>query len=609
MFALQWPEASIRNRLMIALAVGIAGLLAVWAFDQSRAGDGERSDQAVFALGPPTPPPMTVRPLAPAVAIEVNRKIPFANIPNPPARPFVFRGGAQTHRRALTCLTAAVYYEAGNEPDDGQRAVAQVVLNRVRHPAYPGSICGVVYQGSTLPTGCQFTFTCDGSLDRQRSARWWARAEAVAAAALAGHVFGPVGHALNYHANFVVPYWASSLAKKAIVGTHIFYRLPGYWGEERAFRRVYAALEADPVTLRATALAARQRSNAKHPDPAKPLISVEADARVELLGIVDMLASKAANADGRTPIAKNAQAEFADFSNHLAVQIYQQLASKDEQLSSRLVAQVADLPRWSGEAPLSIPALALPGHPSAAGAGLAEALEAFAKDAKFGEFFAKQQSPYRALKEASFASAMPIATAFQKYTGSGAGPIKLVVSPMIKRSFFANCLSPGAAEGALVLFIGEDGLAQRSANSATARMLAEALAHRAIGANGCGVAARRDCKSSNNRLAIVQDQIARQLAVRAIEANGPAGAKRGVKGPALALTIGEALNSYEQNRRWFPTFRDFQPVLLQSIASSDSSGRASRGSSAGNLKLPVSLRAAGRSSDPICDALRRSSQT
>ena len=131
-------------------------------------------------------------------------------------------------------------------------------------------------------------------------------------------------------------------------------------------------------------------------------------------------------------------------------------------------------------------------------------------------------------------------------------------------------------------------------------MLADALAHRAIGANGCVVVARRDCKSSNNRLGIVQDQIARQLAVRAIEANGSADGKRGVKGPALAVTISEALNSYEQNRRWFPTFKDFQPVLLQSIASSDSSGRAPRGSSVANLKMPVSLRAGGRSSDSAC---------
>lgn len=174
-----------RNRLFMTLAIGIAGLPAVWAYDQSRADDQAEAESAAAAMGPPAPQPMLVRPLAPAAAIQINRKIPFADIPNPPAQPFVFRGGPQTHHRALTCLTAAIYYEAANEPADGQRAVAQVVLNRVRHPAYPASVCAVVYQGSTLPTGCQFTFTCDGSLERQRAAREWARAESIAAAALA----------------------------------------------------------------------------------------------------------------------------------------------------------------------------------------------------------------------------------------------------------------------------------------------------------------------------------------------------------------------------------------------------------------------------------------
>src|SRR3954468_6506981 len=84
-----------------------------------------------------------------------------------PARPFdVGAASADDFRSALDCLTAAVYYEARSESEDGQRAVAQVVLNRVRHPAFPKSVCGVVYQGSNRATGCQFSFTCDGSLAR-----------------------------------------------------------------------------------------------------------------------------------------------------------------------------------------------------------------------------------------------------------------------------------------------------------------------------------------------------------------------------------------------------------------------------------------------------------
>jgi hypothetical protein len=578
----------------------------VWAYDQSRADNQAEAEAAAAALGPPAPPPMLVRPLAPAAAIQINRKIPFADIPNPPAQPFVFRGGAQTHHRALTCLTAAIYYEAANESDDGQRAVAQVVLNRVRHPAYPASICAVVYQGSTLPTGCQFTFTCDGSLERQRSVREWARAEAIAAAALAGYVFAPVGHALNYHANFVVPYWASSLAKKAIVGTHIFYRLPGYWGEQRAFRRPYAALEADPVTLRATALAARQRRGVSPAEPAKPLVSVEADARVELLGLVDMLANRSANADAGTAIVKNARADFGRFSNHLAVEIYRQLVAKDDQLASFLLAQVADLPRASSEAPLKFPPLEVPGRPSATGAGLAEALEAFAKDTHFAQFFAKQQPEYRSLKEANFALAMPVVTQFQNYTGSGAGLVKLVIAPMARRGFVANCFSPHSADGSIVLFVGEDGAEQRSE---TGKTLVNALARKAVMANACGIAVRRDCTSKASRLAIVHDQIARQLAVRALAAKAPETRRPNVKGPALAATIGEAFTSYEQNRRWFPTFKDFQPVLLQSVASSERSARFPQGSGAANLKLPVALRTGSRPPDPVCASLRRGSQT
>ncbi|MDZ7587989.1 MAG: cell wall hydrolase [Parasphingorhabdus sp.] len=103
--------------------------------------------------------------------------------------PAVFRGSADDNM--LQCLTQAVYYEAASEPDAGQRAVAQVVLNRVRHPAYPRTVCGVVYQGSERRTGCQFTFTCDGSLRRTPSAFFWERARRVAADALAGRIGSP----------------------------------------------------------------------------------------------------------------------------------------------------------------------------------------------------------------------------------------------------------------------------------------------------------------------------------------------------------------------------------------------------------------------------------
>jgi hypothetical protein len=157
--------------------------------------------------------------------------------------------------RSLQCMTQAIYYEAANEPTDGQRAVAQVVLNRMRSPAYPHSVCGVVYQGSERSTGCQFTFTCDGSLSRVPSAAGWARASAVAAAALSGYVYAPIGWATNYHADYVVPYWAQSLEKIATIGRHIFYRWGGNAGTGSAFTSRYAGAEPD-VTMRASLAAA-----------------------------------------------------------------------------------------------------------------------------------------------------------------------------------------------------------------------------------------------------------------------------------------------------------------------------------------------------------------
>src|SRR4029078_12166638 len=110
---------------------------------------------------PPAPPPMLVRQIAPEQALKLNAAIPVADAPNPPAKAFEFKGDKVARARALECLSSAVYYEAGQESTDGQRAVAQVVLNRVRNPAFPASICSVVYEGSTRATGCQFTFTCD----------------------------------------------------------------------------------------------------------------------------------------------------------------------------------------------------------------------------------------------------------------------------------------------------------------------------------------------------------------------------------------------------------------------------------------------------------------
>jgi hypothetical protein len=142
------------------------------------------------------------------------------------AEPYVASRDPATFDRSLQCLTEAIYYEARSESEDGQRAVAQVVLNRVRHPAYPSTICGVVYQGSERTTGCQFSFTCTGVMGPIMEPAAWDRARAIAAAALRGSVYRRVGLAVNYHTTAIHPYWASSLVTQTIVGAHIFYTRP-----------------------------------------------------------------------------------------------------------------------------------------------------------------------------------------------------------------------------------------------------------------------------------------------------------------------------------------------------------------------------------------------
>ena len=219
------------------------------------------------AAAAPAPPPLLIRDLAPDQALQINQGIPLASGPNPAALPFVFKGDGAERKRALECLASAVYYEAGSEDDAGERAVAQVVLNRVRHPAFPASICSVVYEGSTRATGCQFTFTCDGSLYRQPDLAGWRRAYTVAQQALGGYVYAPVGYATHYHANYVVPYWAPTLAKNAVVGAHIFYRWAGGWGRPAAFTKSYSGHEPNARALRDAALAA-EAATANQPDEA-----------------------------------------------------------------------------------------------------------------------------------------------------------------------------------------------------------------------------------------------------------------------------------------------------------------------------------------------------
>jgi hypothetical protein len=201
------------------------------------------------------------------------------------AEPFVASREPATFDRALECLTQAVYYEARNQSDDGQRAVAQVVLNRVRHPAYPNSVCGVVYQGSERVTGCQFTFTCDGSLGGEVDAYSWERARRIATAALRGNVYRPVGLATNYHTTAISPYWAPSLVPQITLGDHIFYRRPRN-GTAEAFSQAPAADDPDwvPPARQSGVSGGRNTSTLAYEIPVYEIPVIERPVRFRTLG-------------------------------------------------------------------------------------------------------------------------------------------------------------------------------------------------------------------------------------------------------------------------------------------------------------------------------------
>ena len=123
------------------------------------------------------------------------------------------------------CLAEAVYFEARSEPWAGQVAVAQVVLNRVKNPKYPGTICGVVYQNKKRRNRCQFSFACDGVRDRIRDKNSWRKAQNIAREVIAGkHWLDKVADSTHYHASYVRPRWAPRMTRKGKIGQHIFFR-------------------------------------------------------------------------------------------------------------------------------------------------------------------------------------------------------------------------------------------------------------------------------------------------------------------------------------------------------------------------------------------------
>lgn len=250
------PRALISRRhllvvglLLLAAILGTAA--AMLAVRAPREGDFEVPPGRAAALVEATAATAELRAVG-GEAKAINASLPFSSGPLAAARPFTAAGSELDQRRALLCLTQAIYYEAGFEPVEGRRAVAQVVLNRLRHPAFPKSVCGVVYQGSGSAV-CQFTFVCDGALYRSPAGDAWSQAEQVARAALSGYVEASVGEATHYHGDYVAPRWAPLLAKVAQIGQHIFYRWPGAWGQPSAFTGRYIGEPRDPLSLRPAA--------------------------------------------------------------------------------------------------------------------------------------------------------------------------------------------------------------------------------------------------------------------------------------------------------------------------------------------------------------------
>jgi spore germination cell wall hydrolase CwlJ-like protein len=192
------------------------------------------------ALSSATPAPLEAVPLeiaaAPVIGMQsarldlaVRPENPFER-PLDPDRPrYSELIDPDKMEREQRCLAEAVYFEARSEPEEGQAAVAQVVLNRVRSGLYPASICGVVYQNRHRHLACQFTFACEGKSLRISDRDSWASAKRVAESVLEGRTYlEDVGSSTHYHADYVRPRWARKLKKMDVIGRHIFYKLrPG----------------------------------------------------------------------------------------------------------------------------------------------------------------------------------------------------------------------------------------------------------------------------------------------------------------------------------------------------------------------------------------------
>jgi hypothetical protein len=546
---------------------------------------------------PPEPPPFLLRNVSEQDAIAINQRIPFSIEANIAAQPFRFRGDEVARSRALECLTMAVYYEAGSQDQAGQEAVAQVVLNRVRHPAFQPSVCGVVFQGYARKTGCQFTFTCDGSLLRAPDPKIWARAREVAVAALNGFVFKPVGLATHYHADYVVPYWATSLEKNAQVGLHIFYRWPDAWGMPAAFGRKYAGNELDPATLRAAAIMyeADWANGSIAPDDG---IQLTTDPRIELLAIVQLLAngsSDLAAADRR--YEKDVKSYFETEADHSAVQLFRKL-SKDN----------ADFPTNTAGLLLgySAPPDLAPGDgsPDAAAdkdtAEFIDALRDFARSSEFMRFFDGHRPFYASVIRRSQQQAATTRGYWEAYTGLPLPDRKLILSSLAEPNGLGGCADGARVPGA-VLSLG----AFAQTNGAQALLSTEGaqvgLDKQPTGKAPKAAAAAFKVSPAQEEQ-IVRAVFTRIAALSKGEAAGRLAVEQEVRGGfALVPGFDERLRHYEAHRDQFATLGDFLPQLMAGVGTaSDKAGAADTGNT-GAAQCGVQV-AAVKPSSPVGSA-------
>lgn len=208
--------ATVRARLQFAQAAAATSASMVAAYAQEGDMDIEAPFRALFAdpavatgLGEEE---VTAEELAVDPHAWVGKPLPASVLLNSEQR----------------CLSEAIYFEARGESYNGQVAVSQVVLNRVRNPAYPNTICGVVYQNRKMRNACQFSFACDLVPDRVVDDRHWRQAQEIARETTAGRLKIPeIEASTHYHATYVKPRWAKSMQKQKQIGLHIFYKTYG----------------------------------------------------------------------------------------------------------------------------------------------------------------------------------------------------------------------------------------------------------------------------------------------------------------------------------------------------------------------------------------------